>query len=225
MLIASCKGGGILRLKKSVINAIPHIVGYCMPYIMKSHFIIRLKAHFRASHIVATIKAHLAMMGLLTHYHTQIKVGYKVVRFMQRSTSLPEIRNRLTSADYKRELRAILRRGHSSQVGDLRLTDFQRQVLSRHQRWTWPRFIEYTTQVRLLILRRIRAEAERTSNAVHHVASASAEIAETASSDVASAASRVVSAASTVVRETTSSSGGRGSWIASLWRCLPFCGG
>ena len=91
LLVASCKSGGILRLKKSIFHVVPHIVGHYMPYIMSSHFIVRMKAHLRASHIVAALKTHFAIIGILSHHHEQLKVRYKAVRFIQCSKSLPEI--------------------------------------------------------------------------------------------------------------------------------------
>ena len=166
LVIASCKSGGMVRLKKSVLHALPHILGHYMPYIMNTHFIMRVKAHLRASHILAYLKAHLTMISLVTHHHEQIKVGYKVLRLIQRATSLPDMRRRLRSEDYRRELRELLRREPwNFQMGNLRLDGQQRDLHRRsHGSGHFAILLEHAAKVREWRRRRNRMASDENNN-------------------------------------------------------------
>lgn len=223
LLIAACKGKrATLRLKSAIIHVLPHIVSHCITYIRSSHFRLSLKGYFISTQIRAAFKGHLGIIGLLSHHYSHLKVGYKIVSFIQRrSVSLPNLqdgllRDKLISREYRKAIIDILKRERRTpQSGDLALTDIQREILARYpyHPHKWMAILERASKY----YHRHWDEFFGTPRPSANGASSTGAIASRA--EVTS--SQIVNTATTVARESTTSGGVFG-WIGNLCRCFPW---
>ena len=104
----------------------------------------------RATHIVAALQSHLSIIGVLNQHRTQLKVGYKIVRLIQRGWSRPEIRDRIDGpSDYAKQLRAIFgREALHDRIGDIFLSRKQRATLRLHGADSFTGRLERTSKAR-----------------------------------------------------------------------------